>query len=134
MSGQTTVTLETLPSLGETIVLHIIEMHQPVSGYQIRRLFTEMTNKRLSFGTLVPMLHRFERAGLAVRAQQNSGETAYSWFLTPLGSRQLDDRLSLLEKMFRVSSNRREPPSSDASFTWEYGTEKPATEMQEFHF
>jgi len=120
MSGQTYI--ETLPSLAETIVLDIIENHQPISGYQIRKVFTETTNKRLSFGTLVPMLHRFEKSGLVIRTNENdeSGATSYNWFLTPFGSRQLDSRLSLLAKMLRKSASRREA----LHFSWEQEEEK----------
>jgi len=41
--------LETLPSIGESIVLHIINVSQPITGYQIRKRFTQTTNKKLSF-------------------------------------------------------------------------------------
>lgn len=95
--------------MAETIVLDIIESNQPVSGYQIRKIFTETTDKRLSFGTLVPMLHRFERDGLVIRTRAGNDESAnsYSWFLTPMGKRQLDSRLSLLVKMLKASTIRR---------------------------
>jgi DNA-binding PadR family transcriptional regulator len=105
--------LETLPSLAETIVLHIIDGHQPVSGYQVRKKFTEITNKRLSFGTLVPMLHRFEKAGLVVRNRISDDEAAiiYNWYLTPYGSQQLQSRLALLVRMLRNSTWREPEPA-----------------------
>jgi DNA-binding PadR family transcriptional regulator len=112
--------VETVPSLAETIVLDIIDSHQPISGYQIRKIFAEITSKNLSFGTLVPMLHRFEKTGLVVRARQNGREVVYLWSLTPFGLRQLDTRLSLLARMLRASSTRRE-----SSFSWQVTVEKP---------
>jgi len=132
LSAQTSTYAETIPSLAETIVLDIIDSHQPVSGYQIRKVFTETTNKRLSFGTLVPMLHRFEKTGLVVRTRANSeeaGGTSHSWFLTPYGSRQLDSRLSLLAKMLRASASRREA----LHFSWELDEAK-SQPMPEFHW
>jgi DNA-binding PadR family transcriptional regulator len=109
--AEQTSCIETLPSLAEIVVLHVIDNYQPVSGYQIRKKFTEITNKRLSFGTLVPMLHRFEKSGLAIRTREGNEETAvsYNWFLTPYGSRELTSRLELLGKM--LGKNRRNTES-----------------------
>jgi DNA-binding PadR family transcriptional regulator len=117
LSSKIPAALETLPSLSETIVLHIIEGYQPVSGYQIRKKFTEITNKRISFGTLVPMLHRFEKTGMVIRTRENAEEatTTYNWFLTPYGSSQLASRLTLLVKMLRASANRH----NAVPFSWE---------------
>jgi DNA-binding PadR family transcriptional regulator len=75
-----------------------------VSGYKIRKTFTEITSKRLSFGTLVPMLHRFEKSGLVIRTRANEDAPSYSWFLTPEGLEQLQSRLSLLVTMLRAST------------------------------
>jgi len=93
--------LEALPSFGETIVLYIIMTNQPVTGYQIRKLFIETTKRGLSFGTLVPMLQRFEKAQLAVRERNEEGASSYNWHLTPLGMGELEWRLSLLSKLLR---------------------------------
>jgi DNA-binding PadR family transcriptional regulator len=117
LPAETPERLETLPSLAETIVLYIIDGYQPVSGYQIRKRFTETTNKRLSFGTLVPMLHRFEKSGLVTR--ENNDDASFNWFLTPNGSTQLASRLDLLAKMLRASKR-------DAGARWEIQQERVA--------
>jgi DNA-binding PadR family transcriptional regulator len=108
--------LEPLPSLAETIVLYVIESNQPVTGYQIRKKFIEITNKGLSFGTLVPMLHRFEKSGLVIRESEDQAELAGGarhWFLTPRGTSQLQSRLALLLKMLRASRNNSYTFSSE---------------------
>jgi DNA-binding PadR family transcriptional regulator len=108
--------LEPLPSLAETIVMYVIESNQPVTGYQIRKKFLEVTNRGLSFGTLVPMLHRFEKSGFAIREMKNEGDLVGGprhWSLTPNGSTQLQSRLALLVKMLRVSR------SKNGAFSWE---------------
>jgi DNA-binding PadR family transcriptional regulator len=101
-------TTESLSSLSEIVVLYLIRDNQPVSGYQIRKRFMETTNKKLSFGTLVPMLQRFERFGLAFRTiEKNEEAISYCWHLTPFGIRQLESRLALLVKILRLSVVRR---------------------------
>jgi DNA-binding PadR family transcriptional regulator len=91
--------LETLPSLCETIVLFIIRTNEFVSGYQIRKLFMETTKKGISFGTLVPMLHRFERAEFVIKERDEENPPSYLWHLTPLGLEELDSRLALLSRV-----------------------------------
>jgi DNA-binding PadR family transcriptional regulator len=118
---ETSQRLETLPSLAETIVLDVIDSYQPVSGYQIRKRFMETTKKRLSFGTLVPMLHRFEKSGMVMRTRESGDDTSYNWFLTPYGSTQLESRLALLSKMLRASAGRKEALST----RWEVERETP---------
>jgi DNA-binding PadR family transcriptional regulator len=119
--------LEPLPSLGETIVMFVIEGNQPVTGYQIRKKFIEITNKGLSFGTLVPMLHRFEKSGFVTRKRENQGELAGGtshWSLTPGGSAQLQARLTLLVKMLRASRTK------NGTFSWEQLEEQVTVEPQ----
>jgi len=87
--------LETLPNLGETIVLHIINANQPITAYQIRKQFNQTTNKRLSFGTLVPMLQQFEKSQFVVRLPKRLDEPiSYNWFLTNGGIEELEFRLA----------------------------------------
>jgi DNA-binding PadR family transcriptional regulator len=93
--------LETLPSLGETVVLYIIRTNEYVSGYQIRKLFMETTKKGLSFGTLVPMLHRFEKSEFVVKQRDESNPPSYLWHLTPRGYEELESRLALLSNVLR---------------------------------
>jgi DNA-binding PadR family transcriptional regulator len=93
--------LETLPSLGETVVLFIIRTNEFVSGYQIRKLFVETTKKGLSFGTLVPMLHRFEKAEFVVKKRDEENPPSYLWRLTPRGVEELNTRLALLSRVLR---------------------------------
>jgi DNA-binding PadR family transcriptional regulator len=119
--------LEPLPSLAETIVMYVIESNQPVTGYQIMKKFIEITNKGLSFGTLVPMLHRFEKSGFVIRNRENQGEMvggARHWSLTPTGSAQLQSRLALLVKMLRASRNK------SGNFSWEQLEEPVAVKPQ----
>jgi DNA-binding PadR family transcriptional regulator len=101
--------LETLPSLGETIVLHIINVSQPVTGYQIRKQFIQTTNRRLSFGTLVPMLQRLEESQFVLRVPKRPAEpVSYNWFLTPDGIEELESRLALMAKMLDLSRRRQD--------------------------
>ncbi len=93
--------LETLPSLGETVVLFIIRSNEFVSGYQIRKLFMETTKRGLSFGTLVPMLHRFEKSEFVVRQRDENNPPSYLWRLTALGAQELESRLLLLSKVLQ---------------------------------
>ena len=99
--------LETLPSLGETIVLHIINVSQPITGYQIRKQFIRTTYTRLSFGTLVPMLHRLEESKFAIRVPKRPTEsTSYKWSLTRDGLKELESRLALMAKILELSRRR----------------------------
>ena len=119
--------LEALPSLAETIVMYVIESNQPVTGYQIRKKFIEITNKGLSFGTLVPMLHRFKKSGFAIREMENEGNLVGGprhWSLTPNGSAQLQSRLALLVKMLRASR------SKNGTFSWEQLEEEVTVKPQ----
>jgi DNA-binding PadR family transcriptional regulator len=93
--------LETLPSLGETIVLFIIKTNESVSGYRIRKHFMETAKRGLSFGTLVPMLHRFEKAQFVVRKKDYENTPSYNWHLTPLGMKKLESRLALIKNAQR---------------------------------
>ncbi len=92
--------------------MYVIDSNQPVTGYQIRKKFIEITNKGLSFGTLVPMLHRFEKSGLVICDSENQGELvsgARHWSLTPTGVSQFQVRLALLVKIFRLSRSKNVP-------------------------
>jgi DNA-binding PadR family transcriptional regulator len=117
--------LETLPSLGETIVLQIINSNQPVTGYQIRKQFIQTTKRGLSFGTLVPMLQRFEKSQLVIRVRESEDEgLSYNWFITPGGIRELETRLDLMVRMLKASKGR----SDDELISH---TDVPKPEMQE---
>jgi DNA-binding PadR family transcriptional regulator len=105
---KTQTQLETLPSLGETVVLYLIRNNEFVSGYQIRKLFMETTKKGLSFGTLVPMLHRFEKLEYVVRHRDEENPPSYLWCLTPLGIQELESRLMLLSKVLRDNTPKFE--------------------------
>lgn len=124
LTQKVTVT-ETLPHLSEILVLYIIRTNEPVSGYQIRKRFIEIANTSLSFGTLVPMLHRFERFGLAYRAAETTdGEpVSYYWHITPFGVRRLDSHLALLAKLLNPtpSTNTKVPVATGAApQIWKY--------------
>ena len=91
-----------LPTFRETIVLYIIKENYAVTGYRIRKMYVQATGKEMSFGTLVPMLHRFEKEGLAIKERESEdAPLAYNWHLTPLGLEKLDELLNILDKMLR---------------------------------
>ena len=130
---KTETQLETLPSLGETVVLFIIRTNEFVSGYQIRKLFMETTKRGLSFGTLVPMLHRFEKSEFVIKQRDENNPPSYLWHLTPLGMQELESRLALLSRVLhdrrasaldttnlRTPALRAEirPPVSSQNFNW----------------
>ncbi len=85
-----------LPSIRETVVLFIIQENYGISGYRIRRLFIQSTGKELSFGTLVPMLRKFEYLGLAEKEIQGD---AQEWHLTAAGIAEVDQEIALLDRM-----------------------------------
>ena len=91
-----------LPTFRETIVFYIIKENYAVTGYRIRKMYVQATGKEMSFGTLVPMLHRFEKEGLAIKERESEdAPLAYNWHLTPLGLEKLDELLNILDKMLR---------------------------------
>jgi DNA-binding PadR family transcriptional regulator len=94
--------------------MYVIDTNQPLTGYQIRKKFIEITKKGLSFGTLVPMLHRFEKSGyIFCILDDRDGEAGPRyWSLTPSGVDQLQARLALLIRVLRASGNNK------GSFTW----------------
>ncbi|SRR5579872_1697140 len=131
---KTEIQLETLPSLGETVVLFIIRTNEFVSGYQIRKLFMQTTKRGLSFGTLVPMLHRFEKSEFVIKQRDENNPPSYLWHLTPRGMQELESRLALLSRVLQdrratvldatnsqtASTVRSEvrTPASSQSFVW----------------
>ncbi len=91
-----------LPTFRETIVLYIIRENYAITGYRIRKTYIQSTGKEMSFGTLVPMLHRFEKEGLAVKERESDdAPLAYNWHLTPLGIEKLEELLTILDKMLK---------------------------------
>jgi DNA-binding PadR family transcriptional regulator len=124
--------LQAIPSLGETIVLQIINANQPVTGYQIRKKFIQTTNNGLSFGTLVPMLHRFEKYQLVVRVRERQNQpSSYNWLLTPVGIAELQSRLALMARMLKYFGEHH------SSGTYPYtglDSSNAQSEFLDFHF
>ncbi|HXQ92896.1 MAG TPA: hypothetical protein VN739_07795 [Nitrososphaerales archaeon] len=99
-----------LPTFREAIVLYVIKENYGVTGYRIRKIYIQVAGMELSFGTLVPLLQRFEKEGLvakdrpAVSGASHEATTldvseANNWHLTRLGIEKLDELLSRLDKM-----------------------------------
>jgi DNA-binding PadR family transcriptional regulator len=121
--------LEMIPNFGETIVLHIINSSQPVTGYRIRKQFMLTTKSRFSFGTLIPMLQRLEKSQFVIRVPKGPAEPISYWFLTPDGIEELESRLASMALMLKIFRGRQHGKLNALTMT-----EVPTEELPVFNF